>query len=245
MKVIGFIPARFNSQRFPGKPLALINGKPMIEHVYSRCMQAKLLDDVYVLTEDKKIVDAVKKFGGKVLMTSKKCSTGTERIASIINKIKCDVAVNIQGDEPIIQPQDIDNLVKSFKDKNVLISTIARDLIEHEFIQDPNIVKVIIDSNDFAIYFSRCAIPYIRDNAKNIKYYQHIGLYAYRTNVLKIMNKLKNRMLEEAEKLEQLRFVENGYKIKVVKTKFRTFSVDIPSDIKIVENELNKKGAQL
>jgi 3-deoxy-manno-octulosonate cytidylyltransferase (CMP-KDO synthetase) len=241
MKVIGFIPARYNSQRFPGKPLALINGKPMVEHVYSRCMQAKLLDDVVVLTEDNRIVKAVKKFNGNVMLTSKKCSTGTERIASIINKLKCDIAINIQGDEPIIQPQDIDNLVKAFKkDKNVSLATIARPLKEHELIIDPNIVKVIIDSNDFAIYFSRYGIPYIRDNAKNVKYYQHIGLYAYKTKMLTLMDKLKHRMLEEAEKLEQLRFVENGYKFKVIKTNFRSFSVDIPSDIKIIENELQK-----
>lgn len=244
---IGIIPARFDSQRLPGKPLIPIAGKPMIEQVYRRAKKAKSLDEVIVATDDKRIYQTVKKFGGKVFLTPKNIKSGSDRVALVAKKIKCDIVVNIQGDEPTIKPQMIDQLVESLRRGPIVpMATLIRKIVNFQKLQNPNVVKVVKDKGDFALYFSRYCIPYFRtangsgklDKNKLKNYFEHIGIYAYRKNFLLKFTQMPPSLLEMAEKLEQLRVLENGYKIKLVETKFKTHPVDTKSDIKIVEKIL-------
>jgi 3-deoxy-manno-octulosonate cytidylyltransferase (CMP-KDO synthetase) len=245
MKILAVIPARYDSTRFPGKPLAGINGKPMIQHVYERVMEAKLVDKVLVATDTERIFEAVKNFGGKAVMTSKEHESGTDRICEAIKKIKCDIVVNVQGDEPGINPKDIDKAVKPLlKDKKLNISTLAIRIDKGIDLNDENKVKVVFDKNNFALYFSRNCIPFDRDHINNVKiydFYKHIGLYAYRRKFLMELKNLKPSKLEKLEKLEQLRFLHNGEKIKVVITDRETISIDTPSDLKnFINSSANK-----
>lgn len=227
MHVIGVIPARYASKRFPGKPLAKILGKPMLQHVYERAKKAKLLNEIIIATDSREIKNAAEKFGAKVKLTGK-CDSGTDRIRSIIKRKKCDVVVNIQGDEPLIEPNLIDKLVGQFSDVKVEVSTAATDISEKEF-RSKNIVKVVTDKNSNALYFSRSPIPAgARWGAK-----KHIGIYAYRKKVLLKSKKFRSK-LADAEDLEQLAFLENGVKIKVIMVKYSGVAVDKPSDIKKV-----------
>lgn len=235
MKIIGVIPARYSSTRFPGKPLALINGKPMIQHVYENSVKSKLLQKVIVATDDKRIFDTVKNFGGYAIMTSGKHKSGTDRIGEIANKIKCDIAVNIQGDEPFINYRNIDNAIAPLlKDKRINVSTLCYKIKDKKEIANPNVVKVVFDKSNFALYFSRNPIPYNRDREK-VNYYKHLGLYVYRKNYLVKLVKIKPTKLELAEKLEQLRILETGEKIKVVETKIDSHSVDTNEDLKKIK----------
>lgn len=245
MKVVGIIPARYNSSRFKGKALADICGKPMIQYVYERAKKARLIDDLIVATDDRRIYNTVINFGGKAVLT-KIHSSGTDRIAEAAKKIKADIIVNIQGDEPLISSRMIDSAVSYFKkDKSAVMGTMKKEIASIEETHNPNIVKVITDKDNNAIYFSRLPIPFLRDENNKSKvpektYYKHIGLYLYKRPFLLKFSKMKQTLLEKKEKLEQLRALENGYKIKVYETEYDTIGVDTPEDLKQVKKLICK-----
>ena len=236
MKVIGVIPARYKSVRLPGKPLALIHGKPMVQWVYEKAAAAKSLDEVIVATDDIKIMRAVWSFGGKAVLTSKSARSGTDRVAETVRKMAADVVVNIQGDEPMVSPKSIDAVVEPFyQDKNLQMATVATFSDNPLDAQSPNVVKVILNEKGNAIYFSRSPIPFYRDE-KNFKgYYHHCGLYAYRKKFVLKMASWKQTPLEIAESLEQLRVLENGVDIRVVVVKNGSVGVDTPSDLEKIK----------
>jgi 3-deoxy-manno-octulosonate cytidylyltransferase (CMP-KDO synthetase) len=236
----GIIPARYASSRFPGKPLVMIGGKTMIQRVYEQA--SKSLETVFVATDDSRIYDTVSGFGGKVLMTSPEHRSGTDRCseaaAGVIKEtgIKINVVVNIQGDEPFIKPEQIALLMSCFKDKSVDIATLVRKVEPGEDIFDPNSPKVVLDKWGNAIYFSRAAIPFIRDAEKgrwtyNHEYYKHPGLYAYKTDTLNRITSLPVSLLEKAESLEQNRWLENGFKIRTAVTDWDSLCIDTPDDL--------------
>lgn len=244
MKVVGIIPARYNSSRFKGKALADICGKPMIQHVYEQAKKSRLLNNLIVATDDRRIYNAVINFGGKAVLT-KMHSSGTDRIAEAAGKIKADIIVNIQGDEPLISSRMIDSAVSHFKkDKSAVMGTMKKEIASIEEALNPNIVKVITDKDNNAIYFSRLPIPFLRDENKrkvSVKtYYKHIGLYLYTRAFLLKFSRMKQTLLEKKEKLEQLRALENGYKIKVYETDYDTIGVDTPDDLKQVKKMICK-----
>lgn len=241
MKAIGVIPARFGSVRLKGKPLIEIDGKPMIQHVYERAMKSKLLNEILVATDDMRIYDTVLNFGGNAVMTKKSHTSGTERAAEAIKNIECEIAVNIQGDEPLIHPNNIDKAIEALlENKQINVSTLAYKIKSKREIEDPNVVKLVIDKNQNAIYFSRYAIPFNRDNIK-LYYYKHIGLYAFRKKYLLELAKQKRTLLERAEKLEQLRILENGEKIKAVITKIDSYSADTKEDLEKIKKYIKRK----
>lgn len=245
MNFIGIIPARYASSRFPGKPLADINGKSMIQRVYE---QVKLMiNDVYVATDDNRIANEVKQFGGKFIMTSEDHQSGTDRIAEAINLIQknlnrnFDVVINIQGDEPFIQPKQIKEIISCFDDKKTEIATLVKKIDKQEDIFDINKPKVIFDTEMNAIYFSRSPIPFIRNTEKSDwmkkhNFFRHIGMYAYKTGTLVNLTKLSQSSLEIAESLEQLRWIENGYNIRVAETNFDSIGIDTPEDLERILN---------
>lgn len=241
MKVLCIIPARYDSTRFPGKALADIKGKPMIQWCYESSLKSKLINKLIVATDDKRIFDAVKKFGGEVVMTSKKHRSGTDRIAEAAKKFKCDIVVNIQGDEPFIDYRTIDKAIDALrKDKNAQVSTVAKKITDKKEINSPNTVKVVFDDDFSALYFSRSVIPYDRDEKDKVNYYRHYGLYIYRKDYLMKLTKLPESKLEKIEKLEQLRVLENSGKIKIVLTNKDSVSIDTPEDLKKVLKRINK-----
>ncbi|MCC6865918.1 MAG: 3-deoxy-manno-octulosonate cytidylyltransferase [Ignavibacteria bacterium] len=240
LTVIGIIPVRYGSTRLPAKALAMIQNKPMIQHVYERCLKSKLLDEILVATDDKRIYNTVIKFGGNAVITSKNHKSGSDRVGEAVKNIICDIVVNIQGDEPLIDPRNIDKaIVPLLNYRNINISTLCIKIKEKKEITNPNIVKVVKDINNNALYFSRSVIPFNRDGDK-VEYYKHIGLYVYRRKYLLNLAKPKPSKLEIAEKLEQLRILENGNKIHVVEVKKDSFSVDTLSDLKKVRNLIIK-----
>lgn len=246
MNYIGIIPARYASTRFPGKPLAVIGGKSMIQRVYEQALKANLLSYVVVATDDNRIKKHVQSFGGKVIMTSHLHKSGTERCNEVIEilKEKYDVVVNIQGDEPFINPGQIDKLVSCFSEKNVEIATLVKKIDSSSELFNTNVVKAIINHEKQAIYFSRNPIPYYRGKEQNVwkenhEYYKHIGIYAYKTETLKVITKLKQSPLEIAESLEQLRWIENGIKIKIEFTNIDIVGIDTPEDIFTLNDSLN------
>lgn len=242
MKIIGVIPARYNSSRFPGKPLAEILGKPMIWWVYNNISRVSQLDDLFIATDDKRIFDAVEDFDGKAVMTSLEHTCGTERIAECVERLSLednDIVLNIQGDEPLLCAEMVMDLLKAFESPGVYMGTLKKPLNSKKEIENPNIVKVICDLNGDALYFSRSAIPYVRD--KSLEYYKHIGLYGYRKWFLKKFCKMARTPLENAESLEQLRVLENGYKIRVIETGYDSIGVDTPEQLSEVEQLLRKK----
>jgi len=247
-KIVAIIPARYGSTRFPGKPLALIAGKPMIQHVYERVSAAKKVNDVFVATDDKRIADVVANFGGKFVMTSSTLKSGTDRCAAAARKIKANVVVNVQGDEPVISPRTIDAAISVLlKSKENVMSTAAVPIHGHSMLFSENVVKVVIDKNFDALYFSRNAMPFLRgvhqdDYFNHFRFLKHLGIYIYRSSFLQKMTKLKETPLEAAEKLEQLRVLENGHKIKVTIVDEDTISVDVPSDIIAVEKFLSSRS---
>jgi 3-deoxy-manno-octulosonate cytidylyltransferase (CMP-KDO synthetase) len=236
LNIIGVIPARYKSTRLPGKPLLIISGKPMIQQVYEHALKSRYLDKVIVATDDKRIFNCVKEFGGNVIMTSTKHKSGTDRTCEAVKNIKADIIVNLQGDEPFIDYKNIDRAIEPLlADKKLNVSTLAINIRDKKEIYDPNKVKVVFDENGNALYFSRSVIPFDRDNI-NAKYYKHIGLYVYRKSFLLKYKNLKQTKLEIAEKLEQLRILENGEKIKVVLTNKDSQSVDTNEDYKKLRN---------
>lgn len=239
MNFIAIIPARYASTRFPGKPLADMNGKPMIQRVYEQV--AKAVEEVWVATDDTRIYDTVFSFGGKAVMTSPHHPSGTDRIEEAYKNIgkKYDVVINVQGDEPFIQPQQIENLKLCFDSKDVQLATLVKPFDKSggfEALFNPNSPKVVIDKDGYAIYFSRSIIPYIRDAhhsqwLEKHTFYRHIGMYGYRSDVLSQITKLPPTTLEKAESLEQLRWIENGYRIRVGYTDTETIGIDTPEDM--------------
>lgn len=235
--IVAIIPARYASSRFPGKPLAMIHNKPMIQWVYERVNGIDFINSVYVATDDKRIFNKVEEFGGRAIMTSNEHKSGTDRIAEAIEKIEdnVDIVINIQGDEPMIKPAMIEQLVSAFEDENVNMATLKKQLHNDSDINNPNIAKVITDKNNDAIYFSRSLIPFDRDKINNIKYFKHIGVYAYTKDFLMKFSQLDKSNLEQLEQLEQLRVIENGYKIRVIETEYESIGVDMKEHIAKVE----------
>lgn len=270
MPSVVIIPSRYASTRFPGKPLCLLSGKPMIQHVYERAKKASYVQGVFVATDSKLIYDSIEGFGGKAIMTSEAHQSGTDRLAEAVEKLQAtgyrlqatDIIVNVQGDEPMIHPQMIDDVIGLMEDKRASMGTLSKRIEETDEIINPNVVKVVFDSEGFALYFSRSPIPYHRDlcsvcQASCVKseaskarrttlesprpthYFKHIGIYAYRKEVLLKLSKMPSTRLETIERLEQLRALENGLKIKVKETSFDTIGVDTPADIERVEKCLS------
>ncbi|MEN8200140.1 MAG: 3-deoxy-manno-octulosonate cytidylyltransferase [Thermodesulfobacteriota bacterium] len=235
MSIIAIIPSRYDSKRFPGKPLADIQGKSMIQRVYEQAQKSELMDSVHVATDSDKIQDAIREMGGSVIMTSDNCSSGTDRVAEAARSLDLgtdDVIVNIQGDQPLLPPECLDDLVQPFfSTPDLPMATLAHRLTDEKEINDPNNVKVIFDGDHYAIYFSRARIPYNRDHRENIPYYKHIGIYAYANSFLQKFSSLPHSSLEHIEKLEQLRVIESGNRIKVTVTEYDSPSVDDPADI--------------
>jgi len=235
----GIIPARYSSQRFPGKPLALILGKPMIQRVYERVQSAKKLDRIIIATDDEKIFKAAESFGAETWMTSSHHNSGTERTAEIASKIDSPIIINIQSDEPLIRGEMIDQLVVAMQNKKISMATLADKIKDLSLLNDRNIVKVVSDNNGYALYFSRSALPFQPFDF----FWKHIGIYGFQRDFLLKFIKLPISRLEKTERLEQLRALENGYKIKVLETQFSTLSVDSSKDIIKVEKFL-KKGRE-
>lgn len=238
--ILGVIPARYASTRLPGKPLIDIGGKSMIQRVYEQCLKCDELDEVVVATDDERILQHVQAFGGKVMLTSAEHQSGTDRCAEVANKlaVKYDVVINIQGDEPFIDPEQISKVIGCFDNETVQIASLYKKISREQDAQFPNTVKVVMNHLGNALYFSRSVIPYRRNQAAEIHYYKHIGLYGYRADVLQQITRLQPSMLEQAESLEQLRWLENGFTITMRETQLETLSIDTPDDLKLVENYL-------
>ena len=243
MKFIGIIPARYASTRFPGKPLALLGGKPVIQHVYEKV--AAVLEAAYVATDDERIYDAVKSFGGQVVMTRTDHKSGTDRIEEAIEKIggEWDVVVNVQGDEPFVAKSQLDTICHCFDDPTTQIATLGKPFESMEAVQNPNSPKIVVDNMGFAMYFSRSVIPYVRGKEKSswlthYPFLKHLGIYAYRKDVLRQITQLPQSSLDIAESLEQLRWLQNGFKIKVGTTDVETVGIDTPQDLERAEEFL-------
>lgn len=238
--VVGIIPARFASTRLMGKPLADIGGKPMIQHTYESALKSKLINKVIVAVDDLKVAEVVRSFGGEAMITPKEISTGSDRIAYVAKTLpKAKIIVNIQGDEPFIEGEMIDQAVEPMIfDRTVNVTTLAKKINFVEELKSPAVVKVVFDYNNYAMYFSRSPIPFVRDAKTNFErlqlgeIYKHIGLYVYKRDTLLRFTTLESTDLERTEKLEQLRMLENGMKIKIVVTEHESFSVDTPDDLK-------------
>jgi len=232
-RILGVIPARFASSRFPGKALAILAGKPMLQHVYERASQARYLTKIVVATDDDRIYDAARSFGAAVQMTRADHLSGTDRVAEIASADRADVIVNIQGDEPLIDPEAIDaSALALLEDDDAVMGTLKKRIEDPDEITNPNVVKVVTDLQSNAIYFSRCPIPYARD--ASAAHYKHIGLYVYRRDFLLGYSDLPVGPLENSERLEQLRALENGYAIRVVETEYDSLGVDTPDDLERV-----------
>ncbi len=241
MNILGIIPSRYASTRLPGKPLVDICGKPMVQRVYEQAKQSVLLTDVVVATDDGRIVSAVKSFGGTVLMTPVDIQSGSDRIALVAKNYNADLVVNIQGDEPLIDPKLIDQTIQLLiDDVGAVVGTAVKKTFTHQDVFNPNIVKVVLDNNNYALYFSRSPIPHVRDAKKDdgwfagTIFYKHFGIYVYRAEFLQHYTTLQQSALEIAEKLEQLRILENGYKIKCAITEYESLPVDTPEDLEKV-----------
>ncbi len=243
MKVIGVIPARYDSTRFPGKPLVDVAGMTMIERVYNQVNHAGSLSEVVVATDDQRIYDHVKSFAGNVVMTSRDHQSGTDRCAEVIQNISgFDTVINIQGDEPFIDPQQIDLLVSCFADQDVQIATLIRKITEFADLENVNKPKVVLNAKNEAIYFSRQPIPYFRGKEmknwlSDAEYFNHIGIYGYRANVLKELTKLPISNLERIESLEQLRWIDNGYKIQTAISHHVNDAIDTPEDLEAIKRK--------
>jgi 3-deoxy-manno-octulosonate cytidylyltransferase (CMP-KDO synthetase) len=245
VKVLAVIPARFTSSRFPGKPFAAIAGKPMIQHVVERVRRARSVSKTLVATDEPDIRDAVLGFGGEAVLTRRDHPTGTDRVAEVAAHNAAEIYVNVQGDEPLIDPETIDGLVAALvEDASVLIASSAAAIVQPNDIMDPNITKVVRDFDGNALYFSRAPVPWVRDRNESVaaRHWKHIGLYAFRREALLDFPTLPPGELERLEQLEQLRWLENGYRIRMVETDYDAISVDVPADIDRVEKLLANRG---
>jgi 3-deoxy-manno-octulosonate cytidylyltransferase (CMP-KDO synthetase) len=253
-KIIGIIPARYGSKRLPGKPLIPIDGKPLVQRVYECAKKSGFLDRVIVATDSARVSDVAYGFGGEAYLGLRRHRTGTDRAAEVVRNLNCDLVVNIQCDQPYLDPGMIDELITSmFSERNLVMGTLARRITDPKDLKNPNVVKVILDQKGFAIYFSRFPLPYVRDmrqtpyakgftemNLKRAPYYEHIGIYAFSRDFILKFASWKQTPLERYEKLEQLRALENGYKIRVCVTKHKSFTLDAPADLKKLKRQ--KKG---
>ena len=241
MKAIIVIPARYASSRFPGKPLARIKGKPLIEWVYKAASESSLAHRVIVATDDKRISECVRSFGGEVVLTSPHCPSGTDRVAEAVKKLNEDseLIVNVQGDEPLIKGEVIDAVIEELRKVNAIV-TLKKRITDMSEYNNPNVVKVVCNSLGFALYFSRSPIPYMRNQGESFK---HIGIYGYRRDLLFKFVSLSIGILEKTEGLEQLRAIENGIPIKVIETEYEAVGVDVPEDISKVEKLLGERDA--
>ena len=242
MKILGVIPARYASTRLPGKPLVALAGKPMIERVWERVRRAASLSGVVVATDDERICSAVKLFGGEVVLTRSDHRSGTERVAEVaVTRKDVEIFVNIQGDEPLIEPAAIDQAVEALRgDAEVKVATLAVPVGKPADIMDPNVVKAVLDFDGNALYFSRAPIPWVRDRGASVhaRHLKHLGLYVYRREALLGFPTFPQGDLERVEQLEQLRWLENGYRIRVVETEHDSVGVDVPEDVARVEQML-------
>jgi 3-deoxy-manno-octulosonate cytidylyltransferase (CMP-KDO synthetase) len=237
--VVAVIPARYASTRLPGKPLAEIGGRPMIEHVYRRAEASAAVSRVIVATDDLRIATTVRAFGGNVRLTRADHQTGTDRLAEVASTLDCDVVVNVQGDEPLLDPRAIAEAVAPFGDPSIPMTTLYRRISNPSELTDPNVVKLVLDRGGFALYFSRAPIPYARDPRGGWPpMYRHVGLYAYRRSALLVLATLEPTPLERAEGLEQLRALEHGIRIKAVETAYDSLGVDTPQDLEQVRRLL-------
>ncbi len=248
--IVGIIPARFASTRLMGKPLADIGGKPMIQHTWQNAKKSRLLDKVVIAVDDEKLFKIAKNFGAEVYMTPQNVASGSDRIAIVAEQIEeAEIIVNIQGDEPFIKGKMIDEAIEPLLfDRKVNVVTLARRITSVEEMKSPSVVKVVFDYNNFALYFSRSPIPYVRDARSNLQrietgeIYKHIGLYVYKKESLLKFTSLKPTDLEQIEKLEQLRFLEHGFKMKIVVTEFDSLSVDTPRDLEVARRYYERFG---
>jgi 3-deoxy-manno-octulosonate cytidylyltransferase (CMP-KDO synthetase) len=234
MRKLAIIPSRYESSRFPGKPLIDLKGKSMIQRVYEGVEGSNVFDKTVVATDDKRILDHVLSFGGEAMMTSRNHESGTDRCGEVIQKFSdYDVVVNIQGDEPLVEKQQLEQLISAFKDSNVEIATLGTPKITKAEYNDSNRIKIVLDHNNDALYFSRSAIPFVR-NDNNYPFMRHIGLYGFKTATLSKLISLKKTKLEKTESLEQLRWIYYGHKIRVIETLIETPNVDVPEDVEAV-----------
>lgn len=246
MKIIGVIPARYKSSRFPGKPLVDICGKPMIWWVYQQCLKVNKLDAVYVATDDERIREiCVNQYQMNVIMTSDKHQTGSDRVGEVATKVEGDLFINIQGDEPLIDPREIEEIISIFDDETVEFGTLRIEITDPEEIQAYSTVKVVCDRNGDALYFSRNIIPSNRKDGPLARVFRHVGIYAYRKPFLLRFVNMQQTELELGEGIEPLRAMENGYKIRVKETKFQSIGVDYPEHIEKVEEEIRRRRGKI
>lgn len=235
MKVLGIIPARYSSSRFPGKPLIDLKGKTMIQRVYEGALKSQKIDKLIVATDDERIYSVVKQFGGDVLLTSKEHLNGTQRCIEVLaHHNDYELVINIQGDEPLVKFEQLDHLLAAFEDSEVEIATLGIKSIDPNELDNPNRIKLVTDFQNNALYFSRSKIPFERNRSENYNFLRHIGLYAFRSNTLSEISNFPQTDLEEIESLEQLRWMYYGKKIKVVETEIETPNIDVPEDVKLV-----------
>jgi len=248
MRVVAVIPARYDSTRLPGKPLQDLLGRPLIQHVYEQACRLKIADRVVVATDDERILKAVKEFSGEVYLTSNRVRTGSDRVAELAQRMKAELFLNLQGDELLLDPEMLIPLVTLFLNKkSLMVGSLMRSLVSERDFANPNIVKVVSDLNGFALYFSRAPIPFFRDHStplplKNV--YHHLGIYIYRRKALLEFSGWPTGVLEDLERLEQLRFLEHGIRIKLLETAGRSLRIDVPEDLKIAGAVLNQKGRE-
>lgn len=242
MKIIGVIPARYKSSRFPGKPLTDICGKPMIWWVYQQAKKVKEFDSVYVATDDSRIEAACKEYGLDVIMTSDKHETGSDRVAEVATKVEGDLFVNIQGDEPVIKPEMIEQVISIFtEDESVYFGSLKKEITDEDEIKATSTVKVVTDCNGDALYFSRSVIPSNLKDGKLARVFRHVGIYAYKKDFLLKFSAMKQTELELGEGIEPLRAMENGYKMRLKETEYSSIGVDLPEHIALVEKEIRKQ----
>ena len=241
-KVIAVIPARYRSTRFEGKPLAMICGKPMIQHVYENALRCERIDRLIVATDDDRIGQVVQQFGGEVCMTSPGHASGTDRVAEVVGNYQADIVINVQGDEPLLESAAItEALMPMLEDETLPMATLKTRILDHDEATDPNVVKVVTDRKGFALYFSRSPIPfYTPPSWREAVMFRHVGIYVYARDFLMTFSNLPQTELEKTERLEQLRALEHGYRIRVVETKYRPIGVDTPEDLIRVEKILRQ-----
>ena len=245
MKVIAMIPARYGATRFPAKLMQDLCGKPVIVHTYQRVKDTQLFDEVYVVTDDDRIEKAISEVGGRVIRSKKEHNSGSDRLAEASQDLPVDIIVNVQGDEPFTNKENLEKVIDIFAkdvDKTVDVASLMEVITEPEEIANPNNVKVVVNRQNEALYFSRSVIPYQRADV-GVPYYKHIGIYAYRKAALQRFTELPPSVLEETEKLEQLRYLENGYKIRLALTNIPTIGIDTPDDLEKARIRLSKKGS--
>lgn len=245
MKIIGVIPARYESSRFPGKPLADICGKPMIWWVYKQCQKAPSIDELYVATDDERIETACKSYGMNVIMTSNIHKTGTDRVCEAATKVEGDLFINIQGDEPLIEPDEIEEVISIFDDSSVYFGSLRIEITDPNEINAYSTVKVVVDKHSDALYFSRNVIPSNKKDGPTARIFRHVGIYAYRKDFLQKFAAMPQTELELGEGIEPLRAMENGYKIRVKETHYQSVGVDYPEHIKLVEKIINSKRSKV